>query len=109
MNQERLHSFSLADTFREHRRNYPGRLATVDNDMSLTWPELDDRINQLSSALTQAGVGQGDVILWLGQNSFRIIECLGAASKLGAVCCIANWRQSADETAFVLQDSQPSS
>ena len=108
MNQERLHSFTLADTFREHRRNYPDRLATVDNDMSLTWPELDDRINQLSSALTQAGVGQGDVILWLGQNSFRIVECLGAAAKLGAVCCIANWRQSADETAFVLQDSQPS-
>ena len=107
-----LHRFTLADTFREHRRNYPGRLATVDGTgddaVRLTWPELDDRINRLCSSLTAAGVGPGDVILWLGQNSHRIIECLGAAAKLGAVCCVANWRQSADETAFVLTDSAPS-
>ena len=107
-----LHRFTLADTFREHRRSYPDRLATVDGTgpgaVRLTWPELDDRINRLCSALTDAGVGRGDVVLWLGQNSHRIIECLGAAAKLGAVCCVANWRQSVDETAFVLQDAGPS-
>jgi acyl-CoA synthetase (AMP-forming)/AMP-acid ligase II len=107
-----LHRFTLADTFREHRRNYPHRPATVDGTGSaavrLTWPELDERVNRLCSALTDAGVGSGDVILWAGQNSHRIIECLGAAAKLGAVCCVANWRQSADELAFVLEDSQPS-
>jgi acyl-CoA synthetase (AMP-forming)/AMP-acid ligase II len=103
-----LHRFTLADTFREHRRSYPDRLAAVDGEARLTWPELDDRVNRLSSALTEAGVGRGDVILWLGQNSHRIIECLGAAAKLGAVCCVANWRQSADETAFVLSDASPS-
>ena len=107
-----LHRFTLADTFREHRRNYPHRPATVDGTgaaaVRLTWPELDDRVNRLCSALTDAGVGPGDVILWAGQNSHRIIECLGAAAKLGAVCCVANWRQSADELAFVLEDSEPS-
>jgi long-chain acyl-CoA synthetase len=97
-----LHRFTLADTFREHRRSHPGRVAVVDGDVRLTWPELDDRVNRLCSSLAAAGVGHGDVVLWLGQNSFRIIECLGAAAKLGAVCCVANWRQSADELAFVL-------
>lgn len=110
-----LHRFTLADTFREHRRSYPHRAAVVDGGppgspdaVRLTWPELDDRINRLCSALTEAGVGRGDVVLWAGQNSFRILECLGAAAKLGAVCCVANWRQSADEFAFVLDDAEPS-
>ncbi len=110
-----LHRFTLADTFREHRRSYPDRPAVVDgappgspDAVRLTWPELDDRINRLAGALAADGVGRGDVVLWTGQNSFRIIECLGAAAKLGAVCCVANWRQSADELAFVLTDATPS-
>jgi acyl-CoA synthetase (AMP-forming)/AMP-acid ligase II len=103
-----LHRFTLADTFREHRRNRPLHTATVDGDLRLTWPELDDRINQLCSALADRGITRGDVILWLGQNSHRILECLGAAAKLGAVCCVANWRSSADELAFVIGNSNPS-
>lgn len=110
-----LHRFTLADTFREHRRSYPDRPAVVDGGppgspdaVRLTWPELDDRINRLAGALAAVGIGRGDVVLWTGQNSFRIIECLGAAAKLGAVCCVANWRQSTDELAFVLTDATPS-
>lgn len=102
-----LHRFTLADTFREHRRSHPGGLAAVDGEVRLSWPDLDDRVNRLCSALTGAGVGRGDVVLWLGQNSHRILECLGAAAKLGAVCCVANWRQSPDEFAHVLGSSAP--
>ncbi|HKY14062.1 MAG TPA: AMP-binding protein, partial [Microthrixaceae bacterium] len=58
----------------------------------------------LANALLGAGVGSGDVVLWLGQNSHRVIECLLAAAKVGAVCCVANWRQSTDELAFLLDD-----
>ena len=50
-------------------------------------------------------VGRGDVVLWTGQNSHRILECLAAVAKIGAVVCVVNWRQSADELAFVLGDA----
>jgi long-chain acyl-CoA synthetase len=73
----------------------------------LTYPELDDRVNRAAQALRAAGVGAGDRILWLGQNSFRIVELLFAAAKLGAVLCPANWRQTAEELAFVLDDLEP--
>lgn len=102
-----LHRFTLADTFREHRRSLPLQTAVVDGDVRLSWPELDDRINRLCGSLHAEGVGKGDVILWLGQNSHRILECLGAAAKLGAVCCVANWRQSSDELVFVITDASP--
>ena len=48
--------------------------------------------------------GRGDRLLWLGQNCHRLLEGLLAAAKLGAVFCPANWRQSADEFAFVIDD-----
>ncbi len=100
-----LHTFSLADVSREHRRSYPDQAAVVDGDTRLSWPRFDDRVNQLANALTADGVGPGDVVLWMGQNSHRILECLAAAAKLGAVCGIVNWRQSADELAFVIGDA----
>ena len=45
--------------------------------------------------------------MWLGQNSFRIIEGLCAAAKIGGVFCPANWRQSAAEFEFVITDVDP--
>ena len=102
-----LHSLTLGDIIRENRRSYPQRAAVVDGDLRLTWPAFDDRVNRLANALrNEAGVGEGDRILWLGQNSFRVLEGLLAAAKLGAIFCPANWRQSADEFAFVMDDTR---
>lgn len=100
-----LHSFTLGDIAREHARSYPGQFAMVDGSVRHTWPEHDARIAQLASALSRGGIERGDVVLWTGQNSHRILECLGACARLGAVLCIVNWRQSADELAFVLDDA----
>jgi len=102
-----LHRFTLADVVREHARSYPLADAAVDADVRLTWPQLDERTNRLANAFAASGVRRDDVVLWTGQNSHRVLECLLAAAKLGAVCCIANWRQSADELAFVIDDSSP--
>ncbi|WP_018655190.1 AMP-binding protein [Actinomadura flavalba] len=102
-----VHRLTLADVLAEHRRGRPLGTAVVDGDVRLTWPELDDRVARLAGALAASGVGAGDRVLWLGQNSFRVLELLLAAARLGAVLCPANWRQSADELAFVLDDLAP--
>jgi len=102
-----VHRTGLGDLLREHRRSWPQQVAVVDGDVRLTYAELDDRVNQSVHALAGSGVGAGDRILWLGQNSYRIVELLFAAAKLGAILCPANWRQTADELAFVLDDLDP--
>ncbi|MDQ1478186.1 MAG: hypothetical protein QOE62_3415, partial [Actinomycetota bacterium] len=102
-----LHGLTLGDVLREHRRSRPERTGAVDGDVRLSYAELDRRVNQLANALHDGGVGAGDRIVWLGQNSFRVLECLLAAAKLGASFCPVNWRQSADELAFVLDDLSP--
>jgi long-chain acyl-CoA synthetase len=102
-----LHALTLADVLREHRRSWPTGIAAVDESLRLTYPELDDRVNMLANALREAGVGAGDRVLWLGQNSFRVLETLLAVAKIGGALCPANWRQSAAEMAFVLDDLMP--
>lgn len=52
-------------------------------------------------------MGPGERVLWLGQNSFRIEELLVACARLGAILCPANWRGTADELAFVIDDLAP--
>ena len=85
----------------------PRRWRAVDGDRHLRWPALDARVNQLADALTAEGVAAGERVLWLGQNSFRVLEGLLAAAKLGALFCPANWRQRPEELAFVVEDLDP--
>jgi acyl-CoA synthetase (AMP-forming)/AMP-acid ligase II len=98
---------TIGDIISEHGRSYPDGLALIDGQRRLTWPELDERVRRLANALRQAGVGHGDRILWLGQNSFRVYELLGAAAKIGAMVCPGYWRWAAPEMAFAIDDFSP--
>ena len=102
-----LHERTLADVLRAHAGTRPHSLGAVCGEARLSFSELDVRVNKLAHALTDAGVGRGDRVLWLGQNCHRLLESLLAAGKIGAVFCPANWRQSAEEFAFVLSDCEP--
>ncbi|RJL26629.1 AMP-binding protein [Bailinhaonella thermotolerans] len=102
-----IHRLTLSDVLAEHRRSRPHETAVVDGSVRLTYPQLDTRVTKLANALAAQGVGPGDRVLWLGQNSYRVLELLLAAARLGAVFCPANWRQSADELAYVLDDLGP--
>jgi acyl-CoA synthetase (AMP-forming)/AMP-acid ligase II len=102
-------SINLADILQENRRRWPNNEAAVDDDgaIRLTYPALVDRVDRLTGALIGAGIGLGDRILWLGQNSFRILELILAAAGVGAIVCPVNWRQSPDELDFILADAAP--
>lgn len=97
----------LADVLREHRRSRPGIVALVDGGLRLTYAALDQRVNRLATALAARDVGAGDRLLWLGQNSVRLIEILLACAKLGAIVCPANWRMSAEEVRWTIDDFDP--
>src|SRR5215210_5588222 len=103
-----MHALTFSDVLREHGRSHPEKPAVVDRDFGrdvrLTYAELDERADNLARALVAEGVGPGDRVLWLGQNSFRVLEGQTAAARLGAMFCPANWRQSADELAFIIDD-----
>lgn len=104
-----IQAINLADILAEHRRRWVNNIAAVDEDggVRLTYPALDDRASRLANALLSSGVAEGDRILWLGQNSFRLLELILAAAKIGAIACPLNWRQSPEELEFVIEDADP--
>ncbi|MET9337709.1 AMP-binding protein [Nonomuraea sp. NPDC003804] len=102
-----IHSLTLSDVLAEHARSRPQVTAVVDGEVRLTYPELDARVSRLAGALAGRGVTAGERVLWLGQNSHAVLELLLACSRLGAVFCPANWRQSTDELRFVVEDLAP--
>lgn len=99
--------FTLGDVLREHRLAQPADTAAVCGDQTLSWADLDLRVDALAAGLAGLGVEPGDRILWLGQNCHRLLELLLAAGRLGAACCPANWRLSPEELAFVIDDLEP--
>jgi acyl-CoA synthetase (AMP-forming)/AMP-acid ligase II len=104
---DQLHDLTLGDVLREHRRSRPQRTAVVCGDYRATYPDLDQRTNRLANALVDEGIGAGDLVLWLGQNCHRVLECLLGCAKVGAVFVPANWRQTSDELVTLLRDVQP--
>lgn len=102
-----LHSLTLDGLLEEHRRSHPDRIAAVFEHRVFTYPQLADRVIQLANALSASGVASGDRVLWAGQNTHVVLEGLLACARLGAMFCPLNWRQTADEIAFVIDDLEP--
>jgi long-chain acyl-CoA synthetase len=102
-----LHEHTLPSVLEELARGRSNHTAYVDGDTRITYSEALKRTHRLANALESLGVGAGDRILWLAQNSYRIVEGVCAASLLGAMICPVNWRQTAEELAFVIDDFSP--
>lgn len=101
------HWLTFADVSRENRRSWPQRTAVVDGDTRLDYVQIDARTNRLAQVLLAEGIAPGDRLIWIGQNSFRVLETLIAAAKVGAVLCVANWRQTESELRWLLDDWNP--
>ncbi len=102
-----VRNLSLGAILDEHVRSFPGKIALASGDTRLTFEDVRARVDRLANALEDAGVEPSDRLLWLGQNSHRIIEGIIAAARLGAMFCPANWRQTTAELAVLIDDLEP--
>ncbi|MEN8114113.1 MAG: long-chain fatty acid--CoA ligase, partial [Actinomycetota bacterium] len=73
---------TLLDRHATYRAN---DLAIVVGDRRLTWLELRDRVDNLIRGLHELGLGKGDKIAMLLDNSMAVIELYHAAAKSGFV------------------------
>ena len=83
----------------------PNALATIDGDRQRTWEELVERISKLACGLREHGLQTQDRIAIVSLNSDKYLETLYAAPWAGGVIVPINYRWSAAEIAFALNDS----
>ncbi len=80
-------------------------MALVDDDRSVTWAELDERVNRLVHALRDAGLRAGDTISIVCGNRIEWFETALACSNAGITFIPVNWHLVAAEIAYILEDS----
>jgi len=83
----------------------PNELATIDGDRRHTWAEFVDRVARLAGGLHELGLKTGDRVAVIGLNSDRHMEVFFAVPWAGGVIVPTNYRWSAPEIAFSLNDS----
>jgi fatty-acyl-CoA synthase len=96
----------LGEILARNARREPDRTALVYGDSSLTFAELDTRVNRLANALADRGVRRGDHVAVLMYNSLEVIESFFACQKLGACPVPVNFRLAPSELAYILEDSE---
>lgn len=83
----------------------PKKTATICGDRHQTFEELGDRVARLAGALAKLGVSKGDVVATVALNSDRYLEYYLAVPWIGALVNAINFRWSAEEIAYCLNDS----
>jgi fatty-acyl-CoA synthase len=72
---------------------------------TLTYAALSDRIDRLAEALREGGIGRHDRVGFLGFNHPAFVETMFAASRLGATFAPLNFRLTAPELAYIINDA----
>lgn len=92
-----------------HARRNPDRLAFIDanTDRRYSFGEVEQRTNALASALRQDGVRAGDRVALMAFNSPHFLEVAVAVAKLGAILVPINFRLTAPEVRYILDDAAP--
>ena len=85
--------------------SWPNRPAFVSESRRLAWGEVADRAARLAGALRALGVGHGDVVCCMSNDSHEVVEHWFAAAMLGAVRTGVHHRYSARELDHILRNS----
>jgi len=105
-----LHDFTFYDLISRNAvcfKNLPAWLE-ADDGRRLSFGEFKDRVDRLAAGLREAGVQKGERIGVLGKNSLEYFLLYGSAAAVGAILLPINWRLSAEEVIFNLNDGTPS-
>jgi long-chain acyl-CoA synthetase len=95
----------LAAIVARHARERPDRAALVHSGRTLTWAELDRRVDRAASALLASGSRPGDKVALLGENSIEYAEVFFGALRAGACAVPLPTMASDDSLARMLGDS----
>ncbi|MDQ1129628.1 o-succinylbenzoate--CoA ligase [Microbacterium sp. SORGH_AS_0888] len=100
-----MHNHGLGSWMAKRRLKTPDKTALVFQEASLTYRELADTVDRVSAVLAHRGIGKGDAVAYLGENSPQFLQVLFACAQLGAVFVPVNTRLAPPEIQHVLTDS----
>jgi fatty-acyl-CoA synthase len=93
--------------FRQRAVNlYGDKIGIVDGTKHFTYADYDQRINRFANALTNLGVGQGDVVSFITYNSHQLLEAYYAVPQIEGILNPINIRLSHHEIEYILNHAE---
>ncbi|HLR44512.1 MAG TPA: long-chain fatty acid--CoA ligase [Brevibacterium sp.] len=86
-------------------RRIPDAPALSHGGTTLTYAQLNGRVCALARGLVGIGVGRGDRVAVFMMNRTEVVESYLAVMKLGAVVVPVNFRLTAPEVEYIVEDS----
>jgi long-chain acyl-CoA synthetase len=92
----------------KHAKAHPDRPAFVmaTSGETVTFGEYEARCNRLAHLFREAGLRRLDHVAFFMDNNPRLLECEGAAERTGLYYTCINSYLSAEEAAYIVNDSQ---
>lgn len=84
----------------------PDKVAIEQNDIVLTYAQLDARVRRVASMLDGFGIGRGDKVAMLMSNDYRFAECLLGILRAGAVAVPINIKLGPDTLQYIAEHSE---
>ncbi|HEU4424417.1 MAG TPA: AMP-binding protein, partial [Pilimelia sp.] len=95
----------MAELLSPHLAHKRDEAAVTDQDRTVTWAALDDRINRWIHLLRGSGLSAGDRVAVLSGNRHEAFEAALACLHAGFTLVPVNWHLTASEIAYILADS----
>lgn len=96
---------TFGDILRYYSRRNPEKIAIYYLDKSITYRDLNIRVNKLANRLTSSGFHIGDKISILLRNCSEYIEIIFAMAKIGVISVPINFRLASEEIKYIINDS----
>jgi fatty-acyl-CoA synthase/long-chain acyl-CoA synthetase len=102
----------MPDLLSIYAESQPDKPAVVDDRggdvVRWTYAELEAEANRLANALMSLGVAPGEKVVWCGPNSRQVVAFINAARKAGTVAVPLNYRLTAEEACYVIDNCDAS-
>jgi acyl-CoA synthetase (AMP-forming)/AMP-acid ligase II len=92
---------------RRNARRFPRKGAVLAGGRSVTWRELDRRVDRIANALRARGLVAGDRVAMLLGNCVEIVELYFGIARAGLIAVPLNWRLTNSELSQLLQSAEP--
>jgi len=93
------------DIVARYAHAHPDTPAIIDGERRLSWRDYHDRRNRLGHSLADLGLGAGEHAVLYAHNSLEVLLASAATRALGVIPVPMNHRLTADEVAYILDNS----
>ncbi|SFV12391.1 long-chain-fatty-acid--CoA ligase [Pseudoduganella namucuonensis] len=97
---------TLNDILPHHAARQPDTVACGASDRGYSFGALERRVNRVGNALLGLGIRPGDRVACLTKHHVECLMLSLAACKIGAVCMPVNWRLSAQEFEYIVNNGE---